>query len=332
MPIDTEQFRHVYYREAVEWIKADRFGKEDQFNYRCYPCPTKTKELLDKHYQGGIDGFIADSDAAYRARWTLISIIDDDEAVANFESDNPLMQLRLNTMESNIQFVREEFTDALWHYERSPDSFDEWDLKRIKKGLDDPFISDYMADEYLEHSREHYLDFHHDSGIVASNEGIAINNYNAKVINTYTVPFIDVDTKDKRKINGLLSELGNIGFGGRLYRTAKGHRVVLQQHIDAEELFAALIPKSKQYGVDPSYVRVSKLMGTYRARLTAKPWRINGPGSRLISRGYDHYPVTCFLMVWGNRSFESQSYADHWQRIMNAHDQTAIANPHHTLY
>lgn len=326
MSINTEQFRKIYYREALEWLR------KEGIQYRYYPSPGSAIGLINEKYQGGIDGFIADSDAAYRDRWKLLSIIDDDEAVANFEHDNPLMQLRLNEMESNIQFVREEFTDALWHYERSPSSFNDDDLKRIKEGLDDPFMCDYMADEYLEYSREHYLEFHHDSDIVASNEGIAINNYNAKVINTYTVPFIDVDTRNKRKVDGLLSELGNMGFGGRLYRTAKGHRVVLRQHINAEELFSKLISKPRQYGIDPSYVRVSKLMGTYRARLTAKPWRINGPDSRFASRVYDHYPVTCFLMGWGNRGFESQPYAAHWQRIMNAHDQTAIGNLRHTLY
>lgn len=330
MPIDIEQFRKIYYREAVAWIKVDRFGKEDSFNYRFYPSPTKAEELIGKYYPGGVDGFISDSDVAYRSRWKLICIIDDDEAVANFENDNPLMQLRLNAMESNIQFVKEEFIDALWHYERSPDSFDAVDLQRIKEGLDDPFMCDYMNDEYLEHSRESYLEFHHDSGIVASHEGIAINNYNAKVINTYTVPFIDVDTKDQQKVNRLLSELGNMGFGGRLYRTSKGHRIVLQQYVNAEELFTRFIPKPRQYGIDPSYVRVSKLMGTYRARLTAKPWRVGGADSRHASRYHDHYPVACFISNFGSYGALGL-YLDHWQWIMNAHDATAIGNLHHTL-
>ena len=331
MSIDTEKFSKIYYREAREWVKASCFEQHKKF-YRPFDFSlAKVQKLIEERYENGIEGFIADSDAAYRSRWKLICILDAADAVENFEDDNPLMRLRLKMMDDNVQYVRESLRDALSNYDECPDSFDEWDLKRIKQGLDDPFMCDYMSDEYLDNSREEYLEFHHDSDIVASHEGIALNNYNARVINTYTVPFIDVDTKDKQRVCRLLSELGNLGFGGRLYRTAKGHRVVLQQHINAEELFTTFIPNPRQYGIDLSYIRVSKLMGTYRARLTAKPWRVGGSDSRHASRYHDHYPVACFISNFGSHG-ERCSYFEHWQRIMNAHDATVIGNVRHTLY
>ncbi|WP_106505894.1 hypothetical protein [Brachybacterium timonense] len=68
----------------------------------------------------------------------------------------------------------------------------------------------------------------------------------------------------------------------RIYRTRAGLRVVicgsdLQPREDAtSELFTAM-------AVDPLYARLCRNQGTYRARLTAKPWRLRGVETPRIS-------------------------------------------------
>lgn len=290
----------------------------------------KVTELLVEHYPGGFSSFQKEfrQTLEMSTRLDLISTartlleLDEEErdeklAIIAQETENPIAVEKLVALTDDLLETRRECQDALAQANRFAESFDEDDIDRLTRLVEDPFISSWIEEE-----------FGVSTNAVHKVEALAVNNYGALVINTTRVPCIDVDTRSRTKVVRLLDELGTMGFGGRLYQTAKGYRVVLAQEVMAERLFAELLPRWRVRGIDPSYCQVSLFLGSYRARLTAKPWRVVD-GARNLGRGYDHYPVSCFLETFGHTECD---HPEHFRRVMEIHDRTAITNHKHTLY
>jgi hypothetical protein len=67
-----------------------------------------------------------------------------------------------------------------------------------------------------------------------------------------------------------MADRHNLGI--RLYKTAGGYRALI-----TSQTFRAASPESeallKELGSDPMYVRLCRVQESFRARLTAKPWR-----------------------------------------------------------
>ena len=90
----------------------------------------------------------------------------------------------------------------------------------------------------------------------------------------------DVDTTTMARINKVLRGLTSETF--RIYRTAAGYRVIATSRTfeagapDAEAIMLAL-------DADPSFVKLCRVQRSFRARLSAKPWRC---GSRLPPSRY----------------------------------------------
>lgn len=119
------------------------------------------------------------------------------------------------------------------------------------------------------------------------------NRYGAEVLNTARLPFVDIDSqpgggssgffglfkKDKTdptlvRIREACARHGRSTF--RVYRTCAGYRVL------ATDL--SLDPKSQatqdflsSFGSDPAFMKLCKIQGSFRARLTPKPWRMDLP-------------------------------------------------------
>jgi len=116
------------------------------------------------------------------------------------------------------------------------------------------------------------------------------NRYGARVLNTAQVPFIDVDAP---QVGALARLFGRFRHGAqpdptlerireacrrtirhafRIYRTKAGYRVL------ATDLF--LDPRCEKtreflagFAADPFFIKLCGLQGSFRARLTPKPWR-----------------------------------------------------------
>jgi len=125
-------------------------------------------------------------------------------------------------------------------------------------------------------------------------EGLVTRNrYGAEVLNTARLPFVDVDVppggggsgflsffkKDKTdptlvRIREACAKNGRSTF--RIYKTSAGYRVL------ATDL--SMDPKSQatqdflaSFGSDPAFMKLCRIQGSFRARLTPKPWRIDLP-------------------------------------------------------
>jgi hypothetical protein len=136
------------------------------------------------------------------------------------------------------------------------------------------------------------------------------NSYGALVLNTARVMFIDVDASPQAaggQRGGLLRrwfgrsaaaapEPGpssgtpakaeewtrrNPGWGWRVYRTRAGFRL-LATHELFDAASAVEGPVFQELGADPLYGELCKAQGSFRARLTPKPWRcgIGNPPER----------------------------------------------------
>ncbi len=137
-----------------------------------------------------------------------------------------------------------------------------------------------------------------------SNETIAIlsiNSYGAVILNTQDMMFVDVDdtveeysisnmfknlfrSKEKRskKFREQLEEkiqnytTQNIGTGIRLYKTAKGYRLLIHSHPISSDT-----PEAKKilqyFEADPLYARLCLSQKCFRARLTPKFFRLDVP-------------------------------------------------------
>ncbi|MEO1007731.1 MAG: hypothetical protein AAFX79_04145 [Planctomycetota bacterium] len=123
---------------------------------------------------------------------------------------------------------------------------------------------------------------------------ITINRYGASVLNTASLAFVDVDLAParkpgwlERKLTGWKPDDGgraldalrswgaeDSGRGARVYRTFAGLRYLLPA--------PALDPASSEtgelmhrLGCDELYARLCRFQGSFRARLTPKPWRLD---------------------------------------------------------
>jgi hypothetical protein len=129
----------------------------------------------------------------------------------------------------------------------------------------------------------------------ASEAVVTRNRYGALVLNTARVPFIDVDAppvglgarlarffrRDDRDADPTLARLravcaskGSHAF--RIYRTPNGYRVLaanLALDPSADSTGALLA----EFAADPYFIKLCKLQGSFRARLTPKPWRCGCP-------------------------------------------------------
>jgi hypothetical protein len=133
------------------------------------------------------------------------------------------------------------------------------------------------------------------SGEALEGEEVVVtrNRYGAEVLNTARLPFVDVDSPPGGASKGLLgffkkdttdpaltrireacARHGRYGF--RVYRTSAGYRVL------ATDL--SMDPKSQatqdflgSFGSDPAFMKLCRIQGSFRARLTPKPWRMDLP-------------------------------------------------------
>ena len=125
---------------------------------------------------------------------------------------------------------------------------------------------------------------------------ITTNRYGASVLNTARLVFVDIDFPEPSPTPGLLGKLlgrkpaaedfhgaalsrlrdwasDDAKRGARVYRTAAGLRYLLTHPMltpesdDTARLMAEL-------GADPLYARLCQAQGSFRARLSPKPWRI----------------------------------------------------------
>lgn len=200
-----------------------------------------------------------------------------------------------------IQRERQTIVETLEKAQINPASFTERDIERLKACLADLSINSHIdgGEEMQDH--------------------LAVNNYLALCVTSTTIPFIDVDTGDRPTLRQLQSELGGAGLGGRVYRTRKGYRLALNQEMPAKRLFSVYLPKPKLegFGIDKSYALFCTELGNYRARCTAKPWRIARKDySSLTAYERYRYPVLQFVENFG----VSGDVSDHWQRVMQCHD------------
>lgn len=129
-------------------------------------------------------------------------------------------------------------------------------------------------------------EFHDDRG-----ERVAVitrNAYGALVLNTARVAIIDVDLPPQVGIvgrlfgkrskgadevrDGIRAAAESGGVGGALYRTPAGFRFLV-----TTELVDPTTPRSDEllgrFGSDPKYRALCRVQRSFRARLTAKPWR-----------------------------------------------------------
>jgi hypothetical protein len=122
------------------------------------------------------------------------------------------------------------------------------------------------------------------------------NRYGALVLNTAQVPFIDVDCPEagallrlvhflKRKplvtpdvalerIRAACERRRRHAF--RIYRTAAGFRVLVTDLL-LDPRSAATQDLLADFSADPAFAKLCKLQGSFRARLTPKPWRLDLP-------------------------------------------------------
>jgi hypothetical protein len=147
-----------------------------------------------------------------------------------------------------------------------------------------------------------------DELIIDGEQAIAItrNRYGAEVLNTDRVLIADVDLPEMREptTGGLLRRLfrrrppepappvepplvverlaaisawarANPGLGVTIYRTASGLRVFVT---GVEDPTSSAVGGQilEQLGADPIYRELCRAHGTFRARLTPKPWRLPG--------------------------------------------------------
>lgn len=134
---------------------------------------------------------------------------------------------------------------------------------------------------------------------------ITINRYGANVLNTARLVFVDVDFPEpspgpgfvgrllgrKRPVEDFqgaaLSRLSawaqeDAARGARVYKTAAGLRYLLT--------FPAMAPDGqdtsemmRELGADPLYAKLCQAQGSFRARLSPKPWRIGVSGTPKLS-------------------------------------------------
>lgn len=187
------------------------------------------------------------------------------------------------------------------------------------------------------------------------------NSYGSLVLNTAQVMFVDIDLPEEGSSGGFGGLLGklfgkpaaprqspaldaalervdlwvrrNSDWGFRVYRTFAGLRLLATNTLcepDSSDTISVL----EQLGCDPLYVKLCKAQKCFRARMTAKPWRLglNTPparwpfdGTRQIEafrKWEERYSAACqrtatcdFLKTVGNSRVHSGA-----DRIVRIHD------------
>jgi hypothetical protein len=112
--------------------------------------------------------------------------------------------------------------------------------------------------------------------IIREMNGAAVtrNAYGSLVLNSPDLMFVDIDRQDQPTVAVRFIQRvadGN-GLAARVYQTAAGYRALI-----TSERIEAASPRSdtllQQFGADPLYMRLCRMQESFRARLTAKPWR-----------------------------------------------------------
>ncbi len=128
---------------------------------------------------------------------------------------------------------------------------------------------------------------------------ISQNRYGSLVLNTARVMFVDVDFDPVPPGEQLRHAVGRLfnrgkpspaelresaarerieqfakdqGWSARLYRTCGGLRMLVT-HTLFDPAADATLALLESAGADPLYIRLCKMQGCFRARLTPKPWR-----------------------------------------------------------
>ena len=116
--------------------------------------------------------------------------------------------------------------------------------------------------------------------VLEQHPGLAItrNVYGAQILNAANAMFVDIDfaddpTREPPALDRLRTWSSGHGLATRVYRTAAGLRALVTNHTfdPKADATAALL---HEVGCDPLYVRLCQVQISFRARLTAKPWRI----------------------------------------------------------
>ena len=109
----------------------------------------------------------------------------------------------------------------------------------------------------------------------AGNSAVVTRNaYGSLVLNVGDLMFVDIDRQDEPAVEVPFIQrvADSHGLAARIYQTAAGYRALI-----TSERIGAATQKSEmllqQFGADPLYVRLCRMQESFRARLTAKPWR-----------------------------------------------------------
>jgi hypothetical protein len=104
------------------------------------------------------------------------------------------------------------------------------------------------------------------------------NAYGSLVLNTRDLMFVDIDRQDQpaAAVPFIQRVADSNGLAARVYQTAAGYRALI-----TSERIEAASPRSdtllQQFAADPLYVRLCRMQESFRARLSAKPWRCGMP-------------------------------------------------------
>lgn len=212
--------------------------------------------------------------------------------------------------ENNAEEAEKMAAERCWHTKQ-----------RWHVGAKDSHQDWYRNQEYfLLPAREEIIqEIIHEDGNVDG--WVSRNGYGVLVLNTDVMLIIDMDRKEKpiqKAAKGLwaswfgqpvkseeekLIELfkAHTEDSFRLYRTFGGWRAILISRA-VEGVASSSIALMKKFPVDPFYLRLCERQKSYRARLTAKPWRVG------VSRCSVGFP----------RSPQLEDYFVHWEEEYNA--------------
>jgi hypothetical protein len=96
------------------------------------------------------------------------------------------------------------------------------------------------------------------------------NVYGALVLNVDHLMFVDIDRENALEPIRRVAE--GHGLSARVYRTAAGFRVMIP-HVRSKPDTNDSNQLMTEFGSDPLYMHLCRSQGSFRARLTPKPWR-----------------------------------------------------------
>jgi hypothetical protein len=156
---------------------------------------------------------------------------------------------------------------------------------------------------------------------------ITRNAYGAYVLNTASVMFVDIDDPPPPRAPGFFARLvgqkpasranayeqirarfeAQPELGARLYRTHSGHRALVTS-ATFEPTAAATLELLHALGSDPLYTRLCTVQGCFRARLTAKPWRLGMGGPQTHYFPWDDDPGRKARFDAWDRNYETRRH------------------------